>query len=137
MEEYRTMPPDQQETNALHLISDILDRMIESQNENAKANTSLKGAVDEMHDTLKEMNTHFTNGFRAEIKSHMTSELEKYSEEQEEMKKDIETTNEKLDELSKMLLKPSFWVKLIATIIASLAIIIIAGAKLLEYLGGL
>ncbi|KKM91802.1 hypothetical protein LCGC14_1224930 [marine sediment metagenome] len=122
------MPP-QDETNALHLISDILDKLIDSQTASTEANTGLKESIDDMNDTLKAMHSHFTNGFRAELKSHVTTELE-------EIKENLSINTSKTKELCNTLMKPSFWVKLVATIVGSLAILIIGGIKLIEALGG-
>ncbi len=77
------MPND--DTNALHLISDILDKMIETQQSNAETNASLRKTVEDMVREVEKLNGHFSNGFRSELKKHMEDTIAKYSVNHDEM----------------------------------------------------
>ena len=73
--------PREEDANALHLISDILDKLIDSQQSNAEANTSLKKLVEDTVKELDDLNRHFSNGFRADIKQYLDVSLNNWFEE--------------------------------------------------------
>jgi len=70
------MPRDE-DTNALHLISDILDKLIDSQQSNAETNAALKKTVEEAVRELDNINRHFSNGFKSELKLYIDQALDK------------------------------------------------------------
>jgi hypothetical protein len=115
------MPPADNSNHALQLISEILDKMIETQTSSTEATTSLKGAVDTnskatIHNTglLEEILAHFSNGFRSEIKNHI-------NERSQELQDQINTLTEQSQKLNDMLSRPWYWVKLILTTVAATA----------------
>ena len=74
------MPPKEEDSGALHLISDILDKLIDTQQSNAESNTALKNIVVEAVREIAQMKSHFTNGFKSELKKYITDESEKQTE---------------------------------------------------------
>lgn len=143
------------ESNALHLISDILDKLIDTQQNNAEASASLKSAVFESNKILYDIRAHFTNGFRSEIKKHITSEIEEFSQsiisdirensrvaiecskanqtKQDRALESIQDISLKMNTLMDTLNKPWFWIKLVGTVVVALGVIIGAVSKLLQY----
>ena len=129
--------PSNDESNPLHLISDILDKLIDTQQANAEASTALKAAVRESNEILDDIRVHFTNGFRSEIKNHVTEELDdhfkKNFDQQESVSKSLQEINTKLDKVVETLTRPWFWIKLVGTIVVSLGVIIAAVSQILQY----
>lgn len=139
--------PDGSHNNALDLISEILGKMIDMQQASTEAMTGLKSSVEESGRTVHEINTHFKNGFRSELKGHMTQEVEKIKTHYEEARKQLEThsdeTKAQLEELNRrvfefneILSKPSYWMKLIlATIAATATAIGATVALIMRFMG--
>jgi len=123
--------------DALVIISDILDKMIDNQKSMTEASVSLKSTVQDTNEILDDIRVHFTNGFRLEIKDHITKELdeqfEKDFKQQEDMSKSLQKIDLKLDILVDTLTKPWFWIKLVGTVVVSLGVIIAATSKILQY----
>jgi len=71
------MPKDE-DANALHLISDILGKLIDSQQSNAETNAALKKTVEESVRGLDNINRHFSNGFKSELKQYVDQSLDKH-----------------------------------------------------------
>jgi len=74
------MPVKSNESNSFELL---LDKLIETQVHGANATTGLQSAVQstnehlkEVHRILEDINKHFSNGFRKEIKDHITTEID-------------------------------------------------------------
>jgi len=71
------------EKEVLSLFSDMLDRLIKTESQNTQALTHLCNNIENNSDILKEIsdgvdeiNKHFSNGFKQELKSHINKELE-------------------------------------------------------------
>ena len=62
------------------VIYDLLDKLIDSQISNTIMLTTLLNAVKLNQEELKEINDHFSNGFRSELKDHITEEQERSQE---------------------------------------------------------
>jgi hypothetical protein len=65
--------------DSLELLSDILDKLIETQVQSAQVTADLKNAVEDnnqhlkdVHKLLMTVNGHFSNGFRQELKEFIT-----------------------------------------------------------------
>ncbi len=157
------MPTEHDNANALHLISDILDKLIDTQQSTSEANIGLKSSVDDAVEVLENIRGHFTNGFRSELKGHIeqsannstvaikdhvdvnsakiTTMISDHRRDEWEpmLKKSTEQLRDissNLEKLINTLSKPWFWIKMIGTTIAALAVIIAAVAKLISSIGG-
>ncbi len=74
-------------SESFELLSEILDKLIETHVQNAQVTADLKNAVEDNNEHLKELrelltkvNSHFSNGFRQELKESITGavhEIEK------------------------------------------------------------
>lgn len=113
------MPSDD---NALKIISDVLEKMIDSQIENTEAMTSVKGELDEVESNTDTILSYFRNGFRSEIKEHISNEINVLKKSQEDIAKEVE----KLTRQARSINSFSFWAKMVGSFIGSIAII--AGA---------
>ncbi len=105
------------------LYSEILEKMIDSQIKHTEALTSLESCSDEVinlvaenKESVQEIKAYFTNGFRAEIKRHVTKETD-------ELKVKIDEMAIKVNKVHSMLTKPTFWIKLLTSIIIAIGAI--------------
>ena len=132
--------PNSEDTNAMHLVSDILNKLIEVQERTAETNAALRQSVEESNEILASIHSHFTNGFRSEIKKHMTNEISQYKSEiatdEEALYEGVKSTNSKLDKLLETIQKPWFWIKFIGMTVAGLGAVIATIATVLAKLGG-
>jgi hypothetical protein len=62
------------------VIYDLLDKLIDSQISNTIMLTTLLNLEKSNQEDLKEINSHFSNGFRSEIKDHISEEQERSQE---------------------------------------------------------
>lgn len=142
------------EGSALHLISEILDKLIDTQSTSAQATSQMRDALQQSNRLLEDINRHFSNGFKTEIKGHITKEVDTLASDldksiaglndrvkntEEEQAAYAIATAKTLDEILKVvkelkdtLERPWFWVKIIAAILGSLAVIT---AGLLKVMG--
>lgn len=132
-----------QDSSVIHLISDILDRLIDTQSASAQSISQMKDAVLQLTAVVNSVNHQFHNGFRSDLKSHFSAELAKSNNDTEdefkrmlevmkENQKSINQIYEKVRDLSDSLKKPWFWIKVVGTIIGSLGVIIGGLLKLLS-----
>lgn len=80
--------------DSLEILSEVLDKLIETQVQNAHVISELKSAVEdtnqelrEVHGLLNQINSHFSNGFRLELRSAIAeaaAEIEKRIDEKAE-----------------------------------------------------
>lgn len=134
-------PPAQNDSNAA-IMTELLEKMIDSQTENTKALTTLTEQIETGFENrtcagpvsamLAEINAHFTNGFRSEIKEHIDQALESHRI------KVVSTNTQKIDELAKSvhnltddiekhysaITRPGFWIKTFVAFIIAMAAII-------------
>ncbi|KKK84556.1 hypothetical protein LCGC14_2782150, partial [marine sediment metagenome] len=68
---------------SLELLSEILDKLIETQVQTAQVTAELKNAVEdnnqhlkELHEMLVKVNDHFFNGFRQELKEAIAESMQ-------------------------------------------------------------
>ncbi len=117
--------------NEMDLVSDVLEKMIDSQIANTEAMTTLKNAVDENNELLEKISSYFTNGFRQEIKNHVSE----VSDERMEEVKEISSSMANLTKEMKTFKSIGFWVKLTVGFIASLSVLSITVYKVIDLLG--
>lgn len=77
--------------DSLEILSEVLDKLIDTQIQNAQVTSELKGAVEDNNQELRELqillskiNAHFSNGFRHELKTAI-------SEAAQEIKQQMDT----------------------------------------------
>lgn len=148
----RTMPP---EDNSSKLISDVLEKMIDSQVANTHALTSLQGTMETVNDRLQNVEHFFTNGFRDDIKllinaSNLNREeqilliaaLKKLEERQqtcpvyhEEFEKQLTNECDKLGRKVESYKRFGFWFKVIAGFLASIGVIVASIVAVIKLLG--
>jgi hypothetical protein len=130
----------------IHLISDILDRLIDTQSANAHATAQMRDSVTAAAQALEGLKQHFHNGFRSEIKEHISAQLREQDERVEKLLQALvdnaaaaqETSKKSLEimtELSETMKKPWYWIKIIAGILGSLAIIVAGLIKVISEWG--
>lgn len=114
--------------NQNDLLAEVLEKMIDCQMSNTQALTGLKSAVDDSNKNSKAILGHFSNGFRSEIKSHITDESAKQNDQQtkileclKEVKKEIQTFK-----------SVGFWIKVILGFITALGVISAAIIKIVD-----
>jgi len=113
------------------LWSDVVEKMIDSQISNTEAATSLRDSINEMNAMLSEIRTHFSNGFRAEIKEHITE----CNEENEKLLKNLVAQNKEIQEEIKSFKKFGFWVRVGGGFIAAIAMIAVAVNAIVQRMG--
>lgn len=59
------------------IISDVLVKLIDMQKSTTEALTSMQETSKESSRSLKDINSHFTNGFKSDIKKHISDETSK------------------------------------------------------------
>lgn len=137
-------PPAQNDSNSA-IMTELLEKMIDSQTENTRALTTLteqiasgfenRTCAGPVTKVLSEINAHFTNGFRSEIKAHINQAIEAHQNKAETI---VTANGQRIDELSKkvdamttvidkhyaVITRPGFWLKgFVAFVIAIAAII--------------
>ncbi len=113
------------------LVSEVLEKMIDSQIANTQALTTLKDSIDQLNSSTSEIKSHFTNGFRADIKKHVTEEFETTHEISANT---LAKLNELINEV-KHFRSVGFWFKTIGGFIAALAAVAVALAAILSKIG--
>lgn len=112
---------EEKSNSALDLISEILDKMIDMQQHSTEATTGLKSAVEDSSRSLQEINDHFKNGFRSELKEHVTDEMAKCEEGMSDLREEISELKTTMKDFHALISKPSYWIKLILTTAAAVA----------------
>lgn len=109
------------------LLAEVLEKMIDCQMSSTQALTSLKSTIDESAAYSKEVSAHFKNGFRSEIKGHITSELEKTLNRQKEILSELESIKKTIESFKTV----TFWAKVALGFITGIGIIAAAVMKIL------
>ena len=112
---------DKDKDNTLDIISEFLDKTIEMQQASTEAMTSLKVVTQDSARNLQEINNQFRNGFRLELKNHLTNELSKHDKPVVELKDEIKELKKTVKSFHDLMAKPGYWVKLIFTTVAATA----------------
>lgn len=121
--------------DALDLISEILDKMIDMQQASTAALIGLKSSIEESGRTLTEINKSFKNGFRTELKDHISKEIRNIEAAELITKKDIEQMKISVEQFRELLARPAYWVKLIlATVTASATAMAAATALIIKFM---
>ncbi len=110
--------PDEKHS-ALDLISEILDKVIDTQQASTEAMTGLKSAVEQNGERLHELNSHFKNGFRSELKEHVSSQTVKCEDAMSNLKDEISELQITMKAFHELMSKPSYWIKLILTTVVA------------------
>lgn len=86
------------------LLADLLEKMIDSQAASSQAVTQLRDTLTDTCSAVKELNRHFSNGFKAEIKQHITTGFDEFRE-------SIQAVDEKVEEVR----SKRFWATFVGT----------------------
>ena len=106
---------------ALGLVSDILNKFTDKQRESIEELKKLNSSMQEAMSNLDKIESHFTNGFRSEIKDHIDEQSEKIVDKINIIGKKVIEINRDLDTLKKSMQKPWYWIKLFASLIIAIA----------------
>ncbi len=107
--------------SALDLISEILDKLIDTQQASTEATTSLKNSMEDAAHSIREVASNFKNGFRSELKKHIDDAHAKDIEAIDELKDEIKELAVNTQELTKIMQRPWTWIKLILTTVGATA----------------
>lgn len=117
--------------DSFSFLAEVIEKMIDAQINNAESIVSIKDNMTHINNSLENIKGHFTNGFRSEIKEHMTEEIKKCIQKiDSESKLAVEKAElavekaetaathainayKTVDEIKINLNKPSFWLKLL------------------------
>ena len=107
------------QNNAFELISEVLEKTIDSQVANTQALTSLRDYQRQSAEIIRYVEKEFKNGFRMEIKTHITNELE-------DIKKILQEHSEKINALQNTVdsfKNIKFWFKATVTLLMAVGTI--------------
>ena len=105
----------------LNLFTDVLEKMIDAQSKSTTDMELIKKAIQDIEENQSKIHAMFSNGFRSEIKEHVTKASIEVKQNQNNIAKEIEL-------IRKNLTSPMFWVKLIGTVLVGFtAITAVAG----------
>ena len=153
-----------QDGSVIHLISDILDKLIDTQSATAQSLAQIRESLSTTAKLTEEINKHFHNGFRSEIKDHVSDKVEELSaqiqdiiailaqrvelvekkqqtiilgaaENFREVTRQVKETLEQNKKLAETLEKPWHWIKIIGGILGSIAVIVGGIVTLYQALG--
>ncbi|KKL55514.1 hypothetical protein LCGC14_2254670 [marine sediment metagenome] len=127
------------------LLAEILDKLIETQVQNAQVTADLKNAVEdnnrhlkELHELLTKVNEYFSNGFRQELKYSITEAVQHINHNVEAKSKQAETESHKIlkavTDFTQALKSPKSWIGaflLLASIFGAVAGIVTVALKLM------
>lgn len=130
---------------SLEILSEVLDKLIDTQVQNAQVTAELKNAVEdnnrhlrEVHAMLGKVNAHFSNGFRQEFKdaiAESTNHIELNLESKSELaKEDSGRILKAVTDFTDALKSPKSWVGaflLVASIFGTIAGIVTVVLKLM------
>ena len=83
----------------INILSEILKKFIEIQESNTKSISAMQEPIKNNSNLLKEINAHFTNGFRSDIKKHVTDEFNKTVTEIYSLNKELQALDGNIDKL--------------------------------------
>lgn len=137
------MPKAQRhDESSFTVLAEIIEKMMDAQIHNATDLNQIKNVNADICDAVTEIQNQFRNGFRSELKNHITTEINQHQEDmmdihvscKEDMVKSARETQakigdlcdkvgillEKINDLGAFLKKPSLWIKLVVALIISL-----------------
>ncbi len=113
----------------------VLDKLIETQVQGARVTSDLKNAVSDnnehlkdLHRLLSEVNDHFSNGFRLELREHVTEVADAFKAEH---KKDVQQILEGVN----CLRSPKMWINMFLFIGALFGLIAGIVTVILKFMG--
>ncbi len=140
------MPPD--DRSGTELVSEVFEKLIDSQIANTQALTSLKVTIGEVADRLKGVEGFFANGFRADIKQLLT-ELNTLKDKVDETSKILgemeetydkrfkkgETQHQEITDKIESYKRFGFWFKVVAGFLGAIALIASSVVIIIKYVG--
>ncbi len=127
------------------ILSEILDKLIDTQVQNAQVTADLKNAIEdnnhhlkELHEMLAKVNDHFSNGFRQELKGAITESMQ-HIEQNIDVKSELAKTESSrvlkaVTDFTNALKSPKSWIGaflLVASIFGTIAGIVTVVLKLM------
>ncbi len=103
-------------------ISEVLEKMIDSQIANTQALTALKSTLDENNERLKDIDSFFRNGFRQDIKQLVSESQDSTDVCKEGHDKTKTKLNSVEDSLREIKDQNKVWARVVAAIVAFAAI---------------
>lgn len=128
MAEKRSMTKPDSQNDAMF---DVLEKMIDSQISNTESLTSFNQILHDCKEKVNEIEDHFTNGFRSELKDYIRTELNK---QQLAFQAAI---NVAVADITKVILefkRISFWIKIIFGGVVAIGSIAVAIEKIVDLL---
>ncbi len=134
------------ENSSFEILSDVLDKLIDTQVQSAAATSELRTEVQsnnehlkELHRLLDEVSRHFSNGFRLELKEHVSKEIELIEAQIEtnvlKDKEKYQALLVKLERISDAICNPWSWVKAFMLIGSLFGVIAAIVAVVLKIMG--
>ncbi len=118
------------EEGKFELLSEVLEKMIDSQMANTQALTTLKNYQRETCETMKKIEEHFTDGFRSEIKNHISEQAMNNRKAIQKMTEAIEGLNRNVNSFKSF----GFWFKLVTAFVIAQAAIVGGVSKVMDLL---
>ena len=122
------------------VVLSFLDRMIDESAKTTEALTTLRDNIKEQRDQLEKINNHFSNGFRSDIKEHITVEAGEVKDsvqetrhlvqqvilriESEEEKRQRLESYKKMDDFLDMVKNPKTYITVLASVIIALTTLV-------------
>lgn len=142
----RSMPLN--DKSGTELVSEVFEKLIDSQIANTQALTSLKETTEEVADRLKGIEGFFVNGFRGDLKQLLTEldslkkKVNKTSETLEHMEdtydqrfRERQSQYQEMTDKIESYKKIGFWFKVVAGFIGAIAVISTSVVLIMKYLG--
>ncbi len=131
--------------DSFELLSEIMDKLIDAQVQNAHVTSDLRNAVEDNNQHLKELkellvkvNSHFSNGFRQELKGTITEAVRHVEREidvkSSQSKEDANKILDAVTDFTAALRSPRSWIGaflLLATIFGTVAGILTVVSKVM------
>lgn len=134
-------------SDQITFLSEVLDKLIETQVQTTKAAAELKNSVDnnnillrDLHRLLDEINDHFSNGFRQDIKDHISgriTEIEKQLTAKTQVDKEgVNKILATINEFTTTIKNPKSWIAAFLFVLALIGAIGTFIAYVLKATGG-
>ena len=105
----------------IEFLTELLEKLVDAQIQQSERMAEMRSQVQECHEKMNWIKTQFTNGFRSEIKNHITDELKRHNEFSQEkfqnLITDVAAANRKFDAIR----HPKFWIKVLIGVIITVA----------------
>lgn len=136
MDERRKKPSGNSQSDTLaELLSDVMENLIEANRSNSQSVSEMKPLVHDTKEIALEILRKFQNGFRQEMKNHISLEVKtqadtirasiaELSKQLDEQKKIIEANGVEIRYFRNTIRKPQFWIKLITALMLAIAALV-------------